>query len=476
MRLPRSTPEEQGVSSAVLHDLVEALDASPEELHSLMVLRHGQVIAEGAWSPYETGERHLLFSLSKSFTSVAAGLAVADGKLSPDDRVVDLLADELPGQVGDNLAAMTVRHLLTMSTGHLVDTILHVRGQGSGWVRDLLALPVEAAPGSTFVYNTGATYLLSAILQRRTGETVHDYLKPRLFEPLGITDTSWETSPEGITAGGFGLSMPTEGVARFGRLLLQGGRWDGVQLVPADWLAEATSAQISTEAKEDPDWRYGYGFQFWRGAHDSYRADGAFGQYCLVLPAQDTVFVATAAARDLQAILDIVWANLLPGLKSADPLPADPASVAQLAERLGRLRIPPPAGSGPARTDLTGRSYAVELDPEAAATDGTGLTAIRFGADAVTIDFTVDDDTASIVCPHERWRESAVDLPGATRAVASSTWIDGRFVATLRFPQLPYEYTFTCTFTGDTVTINASVNVAIGVLRPSFHQTGKAHP
>lgn len=474
MTLARSTPEEQGVGSAVLHDLVDAFDRSEHELHSVMVVRHGRVIAEGAWSPYEVGERHLLFSLSKSVLSIAVGLAVADGRLSLDERVVDLLADELPAQVSEHLAAMAVWHLLTMTTGHLEDTIDKVRGHGTTWVRDLLALPVEAEPGTAFVYNSGASYLLSAIVQRATGETVHDYLRPRLYEPLGITDATWEVSPDGVTMGGFGLSLPTEAIARFGRLLLHGGRWDGVQVLPADWLAAATAAQVSTEAKEESDWKFGYGFQFWRGGHDSYRADGAFGQFCLVLPEQDTVVVTTAAADDLQAVIDVVWATLLPGLKNPEALPADPAGVQRLADRLSRLRIDPPVGSGPTRADLTGRTYAVDLDPEAAATDGTGLTAIRFGADAVTVDFTVDDLTAPIVCGHERWRESTVDLPPfTTRAVASGTWVDGRYVATLRFPQTPYEYTFTCTFTGATVEIDASVNVSIGVIRPSFHQTGR---
>ena len=305
--------------------------------------------------------------------------------------------------MSENLAAMTVRHLLTMTAGHLDDTIDKVRGHGTTWVRDLLALPVEAEPGTAFVYNTGASYLLSAIVQRRTGETVHDYLRPRLYEPLGITDANWGISPDGVTMGGFGLSLPPEAIARFGQLVLQGGRYDERQVVPADWLGQATSAQVPTEVKEDPDWKYGYGFHFWRSAHDSYRADGAFGQFCLLLPEQDTVVVTTAAVPELQPVLDIIWTTLLPGLKSGDSLPPDPAGVQRLAGRLSGLRIDPPTGSGPARTDLTGRNYAVDLDPDAAATDGTGLTAIRFGADAVTVDFTIDD-------AHRRDRLRARDL------------------------------------------------------------------
>ena len=257
--------------------------------------------------------------------------------------------------------------------------------------------------------------------------------------------------------------------------MLQGGKWDDRQVVPAAWLEQATSAQVPTEVKEDPDWKYGYGFHFWRGAHDSYRADGAVGQFCLLLPEQDSVVVTTAAATDMQAILDVVWATLLPGLKNHEALPTDPAGAQRLADRLSRLRIDPPTGSGPARGDLSGRTYVVDPDPEAAATDGTGLTAIRFGADAVTVDFTIDDLTAPIVCGHERWQKSAVELLRfTTHAIASGTWVDGRYVATLRFPQTPYEYTFTCTFTGDTVEVDASVNVSIGVIRPSFHQTGSA--
>jgi len=286
-RLPRSTPEAQGLITAALDSFVAALDAAEPEIQTVMLLRHGQVVLEEAWAPYRLDDRHLLFSVSKSFTSTGVGLAIDAGLLSLDDQVISFFdADELPETVSDNLAAMKVRHLLTMTTGHSKDTV-DALSRDRRMVKIFLGLDVEHEPGTVFVYNSGATYMLSAILQRLTGERLLDYLRPRLFEPLGATEATWQVSREGITVGGWGLSINTESLAAFGQLLLQHGEWQGKQLVPAEWFEAATSKQVPNDTEENPDWKQGYGFQFWRGRHNTYRGDGAFGQFCLVFPDYD---------------------------------------------------------------------------------------------------------------------------------------------------------------------------------------------
>src|SRR5262249_20696480 len=284
--LPRSDPEAQGVSSAAILAFVEAADKDIDALHSVMLVRHGNVVAEGWWSPYDADTPHALFSLSKSFTSTAVGLAVAEGKLSVDDEVLKFFPDDAPAEPSDKLKAMRVSDLLRMSTGHQAEPSLRTE---EPWTKVFLAQPVPNKPGTHFLYNTPATYMLSAIVQKATGTTVLDYLRPRLFEPLGIEHPTWGASPQGITLGGYGLSIRTEDIARFGQLYLQRGKWQGKQLVPEAWVEAATARQTSNGSNPKSDWDQGYGYQFWRSRHGAYRGDGAFGQFCVGLPEQDAV-------------------------------------------------------------------------------------------------------------------------------------------------------------------------------------------
>jgi CubicO group peptidase (beta-lactamase class C family) len=259
--LPRSTPEAQGIPSSALLAFVESAEKQIDALHSLMVLRHGQVVAEGWWEPYRRDDPHVLFSLSKSFTSTGVGLAIAEGRLSLDDTVLSFFPEDAPAEPSDNLKAMRVRDLLAMSTGHHADVLEKFRFDDPDLspTRAFLALPVAHKPGTHFVYNTPASYMLSAIVQKVTGATLLDYLRPRLFEPLGIRSPRWDATPQGVSLGGFGLSVTTEDIARFGQLYLQKGTWDGKRVVPAEWVAAATSRQASNGSNPASDWDQGYG-------------------------------------------------------------------------------------------------------------------------------------------------------------------------------------------------------------------------
>lgn len=338
--LPRSSPESQDVSSSAILDFVKTADRESDSLHSFMLVRHGQVVAEGWWTPYNPDSRHELYSLSKSFTSTAVGLAIAEGKLSLDDEVSKFFPEDMPAEPSSQLKAMRVRDLLTMSTGHTTEPKL---GKTDVWTKAFLAHPVTHKPGTFFMYNTPATYMLSAIVQKQTGSSTLDFLKPRLFDPLGIVDPTWGTSPQGVSIGGYGLSVRTEDIAKFGQLYLQRGKWADKQLVPAEWIDLATSRQVSNGSNPTSDWEQGYGYQIWRCRHGVYRGDGAFGQYCIVLPKQDAVIAITSGTKDMASILNLVWNKLLPGI-TEQTLEPNPVAEKQLKETLAKLTLPTPVG------------------------------------------------------------------------------------------------------------------------------------
>ncbi len=336
VRLPRSSPESQGVSSKAIREFVETANQKIDTLHSVMLVRHGHVIAEGWWKPESADKPHVLHSLSKSFCSTAVGLAVSDGKLSIDDPVLKFFPDDAPEKPSDKLKQMRVRDLLTMSTGHEAEPKFTA---DDPWVKTFLAHPVPHKPGAHFQYNSPATYMQSAIVQKVTGQTVLEFLKPRLFEPLGIENPTWMSSPQGISTGGWGLMLRTEDIAKFGQLYLQKGKWNGKQLVPASWVEQATAKQVSNGSDPARDWDQGYGFQFWRCRHGAYRGDGAFGQFCIVLPEQDAVITITADTKDMQAELNVVWDKLLPAFYAAALL-ANADEEGRLKATLAKLAVP----------------------------------------------------------------------------------------------------------------------------------------
>ncbi|TQM28016.1 CubicO group peptidase (beta-lactamase class C family) [Microbacterium kyungheense] len=319
--LPRSTPEQQSIPATAIESFVAALGRIAH-VHTVTVVRHGHVVGQATWAPYERDDQTAMYSVSKSFTSMAAGIAIGEGRFGLDDRVIDLLPAVTPDAPSDHLTQLRVRHLLTMTTGHTSEAELW----DGDWARDTLAAELVHAPGTHWMYNTPATHLLSLIVQTRTGERLLDYLRPRLFEPLGFVDPTWLQSPTGVDAGGFGLSIRPEELAAFGQLLLQRGTWKGRQLVPAEWIDEATRRQVANDPGES-DWNQGYGFQFWRCHHGAYRGDGAFGQYVVVMPEQDVVVAITGGLPDMQLPLDAVWAELLPALDSVPAAPAGGGAV-----------------------------------------------------------------------------------------------------------------------------------------------------
>ena len=345
MPLPRSTPEAQGISSLAIGDFVQAADRI-NTFHSFMIVRHGQVVAKGWWQPEAADKPHILNSVSKSFNSTAVGLAIAEGKLSLNDHILKFFPADAPADPSDHLKAMTVRDLLTMTCGHDTEPkSIH----GAPTVKEFLAQPVPYKPGTHFLYNTMGAYTLSAIVTKVTGQTSLEFLKPRLFEPLGIENPRWDSSPEGNSLGGYGLYLRTEDIAKFGQLYLQKGNWQGRQLIPAQWVEQATSRQVPNDqeshANMGMDWKQGYGFQFWRCTHNAYRGDGAAGQFCVVMPDQDAVVAITADTGNMQGELNAIWDNLLPAFRD-NGLPENVPGQEKLKQLIATLVAHPAKKDG----------------------------------------------------------------------------------------------------------------------------------
>ena len=337
--LPRSTPADQGVDPAAILGFLDALDERPDvEMHSLMVLRHGHVVAEAWWAPYSADRPQLLYSLSKSFTSTAAAFAQAEGLLDLDDTVISHFPEFAADITDPRSRSMKVRHVASMASGHTQETLGEaLERDPEEPVRGFLLTPPDLDPGTVFAYNQPCTYTLGSIIQRNAGMPLTRYLRPRLFDPLGIGHVGWHTFPPGRQQGFIGLHARTEDIAKLGLLYLQQGQWEGTQLISKEWVAEATSAQVSNAQNTQPDWQQGYGFQFWVSRH-GYRGDGAFGQFCVVLPEQDAVIVTTAYTFEMQAMLEAMWTHLLPGLGVVPP-GADSAHD-KLSARMADLSLP----------------------------------------------------------------------------------------------------------------------------------------
>ena len=344
--LPRSTPAAEGISTQAVINMMDSLMALPEcDIHHVMVVRHGKVVAELHPAPFRAEDSHTLYSASKTFVSLAVGCAIDDNLLRLDDRVMTFFPDKRSVKVSDNMAAMTVRDLLMMASGVKPDWTM--RNNSMDWVKDWLAKPVNDKPGSLFQYDSMCTFMLSAIVQRVTGYIVLEYLHKRLFGPMHITVADWESSPDGINTGGWGLRVQAETMAKLGLLLLNKGNWNGEQLVSADYVEAACSRLIDGGAKETTpatDGNQGYGYQVWQSKWPgSFRADGAMGQYTVVVPEEDLVVVILGMKLYGHEELACIWNQLMPGLKT-EPLKPEKKLQKRLEKLCAKATLQLPKG------------------------------------------------------------------------------------------------------------------------------------
>jgi CubicO group peptidase (beta-lactamase class C family) len=482
--LQRSTPEKEGVSSAATLQFIDAANKSKTEFHSFMLLRHGNVIAEGWWNPYRSELRHSLYSCSKSFTATAVGFAIQEKLLNMDDKVISFFPDKLPDTVSPNLADLTIKDALMMSDGQEPDPSSST-SKYSDWVKTFLATPVKYDPGTVFLYNSLGTYMLSAIVQKVSGEPVLEYLKPRLFEPLGIKDMDWEIDTRGINTGGWGLRLKTEDMAKFAQLFLQKGKWHDKQILPEAWVEEASTMKIMQDPnapqsrKDSSDWLQGYCYQMWRCRNNAYRGDGAFGQFMIVMPDQDAAIAITAETADMQDELNLVWKYLLPAFKNRR-LPEDKKNHSRLKAALQSLSLLPTAENNmiPAE-NVNDRQYVF-------APNDAHLKKISFSFENKKCRVKLETDTADFLLSFgaAEWLAGTTSKPipsltaGAIENTAflypvktngSYTWKDNHTLYLwLRYIESPHSEKFTIRFNGKGLTMDTEKSIDFGGRKKTF--------
>lgn len=387
------TPESAGIPSEALERFYGEIQTLKMPLHSFLLLRRGMLVTEGYWSPHTPDERHILYSVSKSITSLAVGFCIDEGRFHLTDKIVALLADTIDYHIDDFTNKMTVRNLLTMCSGHPAAT----DRTGRDWVRTYLQTPPPYPPGTLFSYDSMATHTLCAIIQNTTGMKLMEYLKPRLFDPLGIEGAYCLEDPKGIAAGSRGIHCKTRDMAKLGQLFLQKGIFAGRQVVPARYLEEATKKQVDTAShNSNIDGNAGYGYQFWRFRGDAYGCRGIGGQLIIVIPSLDVVWVSTGNLLDDEGSDDLVirlfWSMIAPFI-SPLPLPENPQAYARLIALTQDLSLPMPNGKteGELLQLLPGKTY--RFAPNEAKLwsilfskeeDGLGLT-LQFAAESLCI-------------------------------------------------------------------------------------------
>jgi CubicO group peptidase (beta-lactamase class C family) len=487
--LPRSVPEKEGVSSAGILRFIDAIGKTKNEFHSVMILRHGKVIAEGWWDPYRSYLKQSLYSVSKSFTSTAIGFAVSEGRLTVQDKVLSFFPHDPPDTISPYLAGLTVKDLLCMLEGQDPDPTMAIAAADSNWITGFFNTPIVNRPGDHFLYNSMGVYILGAIVERLTGQHLIDYLKPRLFEPLGIRGEDWELSPEGISTGGWGLRLKTEDMAKMGQLYLQKGKWNGRQLLPAQWVADATSSYndegpvwAQHVARDSSDWKQGYGYLFWRCRHHAFRADGAFGQLIVVMPDEDAVVAVTCETRDMQDEVNLIWDWLLPAMYKG-ALPADPVAATALQRKLSALALPLPSGGAmpSAEAKISGKGFIMK-------DNGEGIESMSFGFSAgiCHLDLKREGSMMHLDLGAGKWIKGETMFPSPNvvgpqiaalapfRVAGSYDWKDEHTLElVLRYIESPHTETILCHFEGNKVGISIARSMNFGSKRSALEGVNK---
>ncbi|MBQ8551823.1 MAG: serine hydrolase [Clostridia bacterium] len=457
-------PETVGVDSAAIAEFERAIREKNAVHQGYMVWKDGKLAASSIVSPYRITDKRHVYSVSKSWTATAIGIAVDEGLLTVEDTVISFFPDLLPENVSENLAKMKVKHLLSMNTGHQNDTFGRIATAEPEWAKRFLALPVENEPGTHFCYNTTATYMLSAIITKLTGMRMADYLRPRLFNPLGIEGVIWDESPEGINFGGWGIHVSAEDILKLGVLYLNKGVWNGKRILSEAWVEEATSSVSDNSKRTEPDWRVGYGYQIWRCQNNCYRFDGAYGQYGIICPNKNCVIVLISElggiiGGSMQDTMNIFWDTIYAGIHEC-PLP-----IKKSCDISAHPYLEPPCGTA----EVTSRSVRCEDNKyDIKALDITPAE----GAMALTV-YGTDRYAAQLICAHGEWEYNKLDhcpirpCPGQLDdgeigmpvEIAASYAVDnGVLTVSLMFVTSPHGMTLT--LTDDKLTVTPTLKVA----------------
>ena len=422
-----STPSAQGVDADGIAAFLDVIERDARiEPHGLIIQRHGHRIAEGYWAPHTADRSRLVYSLSKSFTGTALGLQIGEGRLTLDDLVSDHLPELFDDATADSARTLRIRHISSMATGHDRETILEAAmADPADSVRGFLTIPSDAEPGTRFAYNQPPVLALARILQRLAGESLADYLRPRVLDPLDVGDFRWRHTKDGFDLGFSGVFTNLDAIARLGQLYLDDGMWNGARVLPSGWVGAASAVQVANPERDEPDWSQGYGFQLWRSRH-GYRGDGAFGQYMVVLPEQDAVVALFSCVENMQTVLDAMWEHLLPAMGDTGSGAAD--RDAALAERMAHLSLPTAA-------DRLGRQRPADLPPMAFTRRAEGvshssITGIESAGERITIH---EDDESFDVPLTAGW-----SADGDSNSASATRLADGRIAVDLALLATPH--------------------------------------
>ena len=441
------------VSRSAVSDFFAAFRPGENEIHAIEIHHKGALVLRIAPTPYSCTDKREIYSLSKSFCSTAVGFLADEGKLDPDARIAELFPECVPEDPQPNLPKMKVRHVMSMNSGHggcAMPGMIRSGSRPEDEIRSFMEQPIPYEPGTHFAYNTGATLVLSHIVERLSGMKLLDYLTWKLFMPLGISDVRWNRTPDGANEGGCGIHVSVDDISKLGLLYLNRGVWNGTRLLSEKWVAEATSPISDNSMNGSPDWCAGYGFQFWVNAREGFRGDGAFGQLCVVLPERDMVVAVQTELGDMQREMDRIM-EFVPRLFAEDNTP-DSALV-----------LPDYAPARSERRTAGFEDRFIRLENNAQGWTGCYF---RYDAAADEMRFTFSDGVDQYAVPAGRghWAESTVvsaklkpklvDLMSTPdrercRLAASYTAEEGRLIFSVRFLNCPHRMEWTFSADGD---------------------------
>ena len=471
--LPRKTPETCGFSSMGIIDAINDMEKTGTEVHSLLIYAGDAVIFEGHYAPYDRHMTHTLHSLTKAVTNIAVGMLVADQRLSLTDRAIDFFPECAGLNDDPRMAAMTVENLLTMRNGHgRMISGNEWRPIQSSWIKKFFEEPIVHNPGEVFQYSSGNSYILSAIVQRVTGETTHHFLEKRLFQPMGIRNLTWDVSPDGVNPGGNGLCMTAEDLLKLGVLFLHGGVWEGGRLVDESWVDRCFGR---VDRKPLPDGR-SYGFHWWDLGY-GYLAGGAFGQFVCVIPELDVVIAATQGTNvPVEEVTDRLYRGLCAArLDAPAPCPEDVCRIYETRQRTVNLLRRVDAED----VKCSDGRYAMDENED-------GVTEVEWHSDGDELAFTLCDDRGRHVirCGIGSYRQDMTDMTGhylhhqyefdeTSCCACAVPQKNGGISMEWYFPQTPFHDWVTIQVEGDGVVMQRGTNVnSQSVVRPPI--TGRA--
>ncbi|OCW24211.1 serine hydrolase [Pseudomonas aylmerensis] len=454
--LPRASASSLGIDPDRLIAFLDEVKAADLDLHGFMLHRHGHVVAEGWTWPVDPNEPRVLHSMAKSFTGCAIGLAIQEGLLNLDDRLVRFFPDEVPANADPRLADMTVEHLLTMRTGHASNTSGSVwRSISTSWIAEFFKIPLAYAPGSEYVYTSAASYMLSALINRVTGQTLHDYLKPRLFIPLDIYNETWDIGPDGVNPGGNGLTAPVSAALKLAVLHAQNGVWDGRQVLPAAWV------QAATQPQGGPDSRYGYHWMM--KPRPAFSALGVFVQMAAVYREHNATLVLVGGMKNSAEIVPFIE-RYFPAAFSED-CSVKPEADSRLEQRLASMAEQPLLVSDCPAPEDSIRVFVV-------AENGLGVRQLSFAFTGHVLTFELTDSQAThrLQIGIDHWLTGLTSMPGRAlhhgyefnhaQIVAGARWLDQKTLEmTWIYPQTAFRDRVKCVFEGNTVSLARTVNV-----------------